>query len=568
MFNWGCKKSLIEKAAKLETARLLCGRMEMMKKQTTKSYYTPKQVKMPLDVERIIEINDAVYSFSEIVDRIDLKKYLAKKESRMGRPRYDSVKLLKIVLFSFMENGYASLRYLEKCCRTDIRYMWLLDGMKAPSFMTFDNIINNELCDKIEEIFLAINREIIELEGVDLEHTYIDGTKIEANANKYTWVWKKSCLKNRDKVFVKVTDLIERMNEKALAGFGVRIDTRSEYAIEYLEELLKKYRRAVELDPEKFVRGKGMRKSLYQHQYEELKGYIERLKRYAEHIEICGDKRNSYSKTDPGATFMRVKRDYMGNDQLLPAYNMQTAVCNGYIAAIDVQQYASDMDCFVPLMETFYKMYGRYPKYPVADAGYGSYNNYLYCQEKGMEKFMKFTMFDKETKDAKYRDNPYRAVNFGQDAEGNPVCPNGKKFHHKETRPVKGNKYGRTEEVYECESCEGCPYKEKCCPKAKKNRTIQMNRELTSLHQEVIDNLNSIHGALLRMNRSIEAEGTFGVMKWDRSYKRAFRRGLKKVKMEFLLLACGFNLYKFHNSRMKQRAEEAETMIARETKAA
>ena len=544
------------------TARLLSGRMELMKNATTKSYYTPKQLIMPLDVERIIEINDAVYSFSEIVDHIDLTKFLAKKDSRMGRPRYDSVKLLKIVLFCFMENGYASVRYLEKCCRTDIRYMWLLGGMKAPSFMTFENFIKDDLTERIEEIFLAINRVIFELEGVDLEHAYIDGTKIEANANKYTWVWKKSCLKKRDKVFGKVTDLISRMNEKVLAALGVRIDSRSEYAVEYLEALLKKYRKATGIDPEQFVKGSGHRKSLEQHQYQEMEGYITRLKGYAKHIAICGEKRNSYSKTDHGATFMRVKRDYMGNDQLLPAYNMQTAVCNGYIAVMDVQQYASDMDCFVPLMEKFNALYGHYPKYPVADAGYGSYNNYLYCQEKGMEKFMKFTMFDKETKDAKYRDDPYRSVNFGQDDAGNPICPNGKKFVHRETRPVKGNKYGRTEEVYECESCKGCPFKEKCCPKAKGNRTIRLNRELTSLHQEVIDNLRSIHGALLCMNRSIEAEGTFGVMKWDRTYKRAFRRGIKNVKLEFLLLACGFNLYKYHNSRMKKRCAEPENNVA------
>ena len=526
--------------------------MELMKNTTTKSYYTPKQLKMPLDVEILIDVEDMVYSFSEVVDSIDLRKYLAKKDSKMGRPRYDDCKKLKIILFCFMENGYASLRYLEKCCKTDIRYMWLLDGMKAPSFMTFDNFIKNELTDSIEEIFLAINREIFERDGVDLEHAYIDGSKIEANANKYSWVWKKSCITNRDKVFVKITDLIGRMNEKALATLGVKVEPRTEYAIEYLEELLETYQKAVQLDPSRFVSGKGQRKSLYQHQYQELEGYIARLKRYADRIEICGEKRNSYSKTDHDATFMRMKRDYMGNDQLLPAYNMQTAVCNGYIAVMDAQQYASDMDCFVPLMEKFNEMYGHYPKYPVADAGYGSYNNYLYCQEKGMEKFMKFTMFEKETKDAKYRDDPYRAVNFKQDAEGNPICPNGKKFLHKATRPVRGNKYGRTEEIYECESCEGCPFKEACCPKAKGNRSIRLNQELTSLHQEVIDNLNSIHGALLCMNRSIEAEGTFGLMKWDRSYKRTFRRGMKNVKLEFLLLACGFNLYKYHNNKLKR----------------
>ena len=118
-------------------------------------------------------------------------------------------------------------------------------------------------------------------------------------------------------------------------------------------------------------------KSLYQKQYETLSGYCERLKNYARHIEICGESRNSYSKTDNDATFMRVKSDYMGNDQLLPAYNLQAAVCDEYIAVIDAKPYASDMECFVPLME----------------------------------KYMKFTMFDKETKDSKYHNNPFRVSN-------------------------------------------------------------------------------------------------------------------------------------------------------------
>ena len=121
---------------------------------------------------------------------------------------------------------------------------------------------------------------------------------------------------------------------------------------------------------------------------------------------------------------MRLKRDYMGNDQLLPAYNLQTAICDEYIAVIDVKPYASDMECFVPLVEKFNRSYGHYPKYPVADAGYGSYNNYLYCEEHGMEKYMKFTMYKKEMTDKKYRENPYRAVNFTKDADGNLICPN------------------------------------------------------------------------------------------------------------------------------------------------
>ena len=168
---------------------------------------------------------------------------------------------------------------------------------------------------------------------------------------------------------------------------------------------------------------------------------------------------------------MRIKCDYMGNDQLLPAYNLQAAICDEYIATVDVKPYASDMECFVPLMEKFNATYGHYPKYPVADAGYGSYNNYLYCKEHGMEKYMKFTMFEKETKDDKYHNDPYRAVNFQMDEDGNLICPNGKKFIFKYSKPVKGNKYGRTEEIYECENCEGCPHKNECCKRASGNRT-------------------------------------------------------------------------------------------------
>ena len=241
----------------------------------------------------------------------------------------------------------------------------------------------------------------------------------------------------------------------------------------------------------------------------------------------------------------------MGNDQLLPAYNMQVAVCDEYIATVDVKQYASDMDCFVPLMEKFNKEYGKYPKYPVADAGYGSFNNYIYCEKNNMQKFMKFTMFEKETKDEKYINDPYRAVNFKHDDEGNLICPNKRKFKLKYMQPVKGNKYGRTEEVFECEDCNNCKYKNDCCPKAKNNRTIRINRELTSMHEEVLRNLCSIHGALLCMNRSIQAEGTYGIIKNDKAYKRIKRRGMDNVILELTLISCGFNLCKYHNKKMR-----------------
>ena len=521
----------------------------MKSNKYTDCYYTTRQLKLPLEIEKIIDITDPVYTFCDVMDHIDLKKYLAIKDRRTGRPRCDSIKLLKVILFAFMENGVSSLRDIEKLCKTDIRYMYLLDEMKAPSFATFGNFIRNELTDSIENIFSAVNAYIFEKENVDLEHVYIDGTKIEANANRYTWVWKKSCINNRNKVFEKVSAWIDKVNTNILAFHNVKIEKREEYAVEYLDEILTLFRKLTSIDVSTFVHGSGHRKTVEQRLYEEAASYSSRLKKYAKHIQICGDSRNSYSKTDHDATFMRLKRDHMGNDQLLPAYNMQVAVCDEYIAVVDVKPYASDMDCFIPLIEKFKDLYDHYPKYPVADAGYGSYNNYLYCEEHGMEKFMKFTMFNKETKDKKYQTNPYRITNFKRDEEGNLICPNGKKFLYKYDRRVRGNKYGRTEEIYECEDCTECPYKQDCCKRANGNRTARLNRELTAFHKEVIDNLESTHGALLCTNRSIQSEGTFGIIKWDRSYKRLFRRGKKSVILELTLISCGFNLYKYHNKK-------------------
>ena len=374
-----------------------------------------------------------------------------------------------------MTSGYCSLRELEDNCKVNIRFMYLMDH-QTPSYRTFGYFINEVLQDKIENIFNDINQAIFNEEHVDLQHIYIDGSKFEANANKYTWVWKKATEKFRYKLYEKITAEIEEIN-KEIAWSEVQISTNSEYVPDYLNEII---------------------------------------------------------------------------DQLLPAYNVQIGVADEYIAVVDVNHYRSDMDCFIPLMEHFKQTYGFYPKYPVADAGYGSYNNYIFCEQNGMEKYMKFPMFKKETKDRKYHEDPFRAVNFRIDEQGVMRCPNDKAFHLLYRRSVRGNQYGRKEELYECEDCSGCPYAEKC-KKTAKNRTVRINQELTAMHQEVIENLESIHGALLRMNRSIQAEGTFGIMKNDRWYKRIVRRGINSVKLEVLLVAIGHNLYKYQNKKMRNR---------------
>ncbi len=517
----------------------------------TRNYSNAKQAVLPVFIENYLNICDPVLIFDRLMEEIDLEKYLKKIPAHvLGRIRYNPVNMLKTVLFGFMTNGYISLRELEDSCRVNLRFMYLMDH-RTPSYRTFGYFINEVMGDSVEELFREINQLIFEKDSVDLNHLYIDGSKFEANANKYTWVWKKATEKSRYRLFSKITSLLGEINSE-LAFSGIRIETNTEYAPEYLREITERYAVIANIETIEFVYGKGHRKTIQQRHYEKLVEYTEKLEEYVEKISTCGPDRNSYSKTDSSATFMRIKSDYMGNDQLLPAYNVQLGVADEYIAVVDVSQYRSDMDCFIPLMEAFKENYGFYPRYPIADAGYGSYNNYIYCELHGMEKYMKFPMYKKETKDSSYHTDHFRAVNFRIDQEGVLRCPNGRAFRFQYRKNVYGNKYGRQEEVYQCEDCGGCPYAEKC-KKSDKNRTIRLNQELTAMHQEVIDNLESTKGALLRMNRSIQSEGTFGIMKNDRFYKRIVRRGMEYVRLEIFLVSIGHNLYKYYNKRTKAK---------------
>lgn len=519
---------------------------------STNIYSNTKQAVLPMLIQDYLDICDPVLTFDRFMGEIDLEKYLKRiPKHDTGRNRYNPVSMLKTVLFGFMTNGYISLRELADNCKINLRFMYLMD-YKTPSYRTFGYFINEILADSIEEIFKDINQKIFEKEHVDLQHLYIDGSKFEADANRYSWVWKKATEKSRYRLFKKITILFEEINQE-LAFTGVRFSVNTEYAPEYLREAVDKYADICQLDLSSFVHGRGHHKSIQQRHYEKLTAYTEKLEEYVEKINICGEGRNSYSKTDHSATFMRIKTDYMGNDQLLPAYNVQVGVADEYIAVIDVNQFRSDMDCFVPLMNKFKDTYGFYPKYPVADAGYGSYNNYIFCELNGMKKYMKFPMFKKETKDKKFHENPFRAVNFPIGKDGIMRCPNHKAFHLKYRKHVRGNKYGRHEEVYECEDCSECPYAEQC-KKTDRNRTVWINQELTAMHQEVVNNLESVQGALLRMNRSIQAEGTFGIIKNDRWYKRIVRRGIKSVRLELFLVSIGHNLYKFHNKQKRNLA--------------
>lgn len=285
---------------------------------TTYNYYSPKQGRFPVFISEIINISDPVLVFDHIMEEIEITKYLKTVAYRVGRKGYNSINMLKTILFGFMDKGYISLRELEDECKVNIRYMYLMD-YETPTYKTFGNFINDNLIDSAEEIFNDIMKCIIDKDNVDLNHLYIDGSKFKANANKYSWVWKKSTEKSRYRLFNKITALFEKMN-KELKYEGVKIQTNTEYTPEYLDEILSRYKMVSNIDESKFVYGRGYRKSVTQKFYEKLCEYRDKLKEYVVKLATCGDDRNSYSKTDNSATL----------------YNVQIGVADEYIAVVDV----------------------------------------------------------------------------------------------------------------------------------------------------------------------------------------------------------------------------------------
>lgn len=516
-------------------------------------YNNTIQMKLPLKVEILINPTDPVVTFKEVMEGVNLNKYLiSNSKDERGRDGYDPEVLLKIVLFAFMIN-VRSTRKIEALCKNDIRFMYLGDEIQ-PTHMTICNFINNYLLNSIENISNDITKYIVEKQHIDVSTVFIDGTKIEAFPNKYTWVWKNACITSRNRQFKHLSDLFHKINNSSILEPGLAFEIKETYSIEELEKNKEYLNSIIDKESIKFVYGQGHRKEEIQIFYEKLCAIIEKLKEYAEKIDNCGAHRNSYSKTDLDATFMRMKTDYMGNTALLPAYNWQLVSAGEIILYAMTSQFASDNKCFIPLMEKYKTIYGKYPSNAVADAGYGNCETYAYCEEHKIGKYMKFATWEKETHDKKFHEDIFRSVNFKIDSEGHPICPNNKKFFKIKDTVIPGNKDKRTEEKYQCESCSGCPLREKC-HKGDGNRIINVNRTLTKYHKEVIDNLASPKGIEYRTTRSYMAEGAFGVIKQDYNYKRISRVSLNKVNLEFYLIIIGFNLAKYHNLKYRMNVE-------------
>ena len=517
--------------------------------------YNSLQLSLPLNLGIKIDSNSEVVSFLKAIEGVNLGKYLKRDEGR-GRKGHDRVMILKVILFAY-SLGERELRKMEELCRNDIRFLYLSDE-STPSHMTFERLMKNYLIKDIDDIFFEVSLSIGSKMNIDTHIQYIDGTKIEANANKNTFVYKKRILNAREKLFPKITELIIRMNMELGYAFPYHYFYCAQeigYMLQYLMETM------VTTDTE-IVYGKGKRKTAFQKYYDEFMEYYTKLDGYEYWLDIIGSERNSCSKTDHDATMCATKMDYYCNTGLSrPCYNAQIAVSDGIIVNADLYQRAGDTKTFIPFMERNYEYTGRYPEYPVTDAGYGSYDNYMFCLTHDIKLFMKYPMYAKKNT-ADFQKKIYNTINWKKNEFGFRICPNGEVFNcYLHDHYEDDGTYLKIKQLYTTEEdkCEACPHKQECCKSER--RVISRDVVLEEFYATVDENLSTEYGKELKKQRSIQAEGAFGVIKQDMKFIRFTRRGIENAKMEFLLVCLGYNLKKFHLHRLKEMKKETEISI-------
>ena len=484
--------------------------------------------------EEIIPANDSVRLLEEISEEIE--RPLGRVLKRTGRNYGTSPStMLKIILYAAMERIYSS-REIEERCKRDINYIWLLNGEEAPSYRAICRFRSNVLSQCSEEIFYELIKALKSKGEICYEHLFVDGTKIEANANKYSFVWKKSTNKYEQRAL----DKIEKSAERLRIKYGIS----EENEFEIYKALKAKHK-------EPFVHGRGKRKSELQREIEEYEALLTRKVKYESYQDTFNG-RNSFSKTDTDATFMHMKDDHMRNAQLKPGYNIQFAVEGEYITGVDVSSERTDQLTLIPLLNRMEEN-GVVYKDVTCDAGYESEENYTFFENSETECYIKPQNYER-SKTKKFKSNMALRENMKYDELADEyTCQNGKQL--KAVYEGKRKSKSGFESIityYECEDCTDCPYK-KSCTRAKGNRKMQVSKKFIAQRQASLERITSPIGINLRMNRSIQSEGAFGVVKYDYGFHRFLHRGKKKVFSETLIVAMGYNINKYHNKLQQNR---------------
>ena len=542
--------------------------------------------------------DDPVYTLKKVMEDLDFTNLLAQYSDK-GRNGFNPIMKYAVLTYANMRGVRAVDRIVELCKR-DLAFIWLTQG-EQPGRDAFYDFINQKLTGEIlDDLNYQFLRRLKKEGLITLEALYIDGTKIEANASRYTFVWRGTLnyhlaglLDTIDSLYTrynellneneygqkydlgnvqmfilegmdKVHDVIEKNRKRKLTKHK-KISNNTVIEIDNCSplELLKLQKNLVKIaDGEgiSFVYEKRQKKSEIQKLYDELEECGKRLMKYKDCFEIMGSDRNSYSKTDLEATFMRMKEDHMLNGQLKPAYNVQIAVENYFIIHGYVSNDRTDYNTLIPVIRKHQTAFGKILKEVTADSGYCSEKNLLYLKENDIASFIKLQDHE-QRKTRAYKEDIGKHYNMTYqifEDEHYYVCHDGRELRHAGSETRKQDGYTQTFEVYTCADCSGCDHKAKCLYKynpekdADKNKVMKINEQWEELKASSHANIESEKGILNRQIRSIQTEGHFGDIKENENFRRFNHRSTEKVYKEFMLYAIGRNINKYHRFLHKE----------------
>ncbi|OIJ11841.1 DDE transposase [Anaerobacillus alkalilacustris] len=514
--------------------------------------YNMNQLVLPLDLEVKLQNNDIAFHIHHLVESIPheaLESFLR----NTGCPAYHPRMMLKIILCAYTQSVFSG-RKIEELLRDSIRMMWLAQGYE-PSYRTINRFrVQPEVKELIRQCFVQFRCQLIEEKLIDQEAIFIDGTKVEANANKFTFVWKKSIEKYHQGLIEKSNQLYNELLEKEIMP---EIERESEeqltleelaQVVQKVEDVITNYDKKIESSADVAERKALRSERKYPKQVRKhLIDFIERKQKYQRDFEIFGT-RNSYSKTDPDATFMRMKDDYMQNGQLKAGYNVQIATEGQYALAYSLFSNPTDTRTLIPFLDEIEQHYFELPKHIVADAGYGSEQNYDdILSRRKREALITYNLYLKEQK-KKYKQNEFNPDNWHYDEEKDEyTCPNQQRLAFK-YHSVRTDKSGfmRELKIYECEECSGCPLRS-LCTKAKEgnNRKLMVNEKWEQQKEYVRAKLSEEKTSSIYRKRKIDVEPVFGFLKANLRFTRFSVRGKSKVGNEMGLALMAVNIRKF-----------------------
>lgn len=488
---------------------------------------------LPPSLEELIEENHPVRIVDRVIDKIDIQP-LIKTYKGGGTSSYHPRMLLKVVIYSYLRNVY-STRAIEEQLKENIHFMWL-SGMSRPDHNTLFRFRSKRLKGEIKKIFSMVVALLVEEEVISIQEAYLDGTKIEANANRYTFVWGRAIKTSKDRIKDQLeslwnyVDQVCRKEQEELETPDFK-----ELSGEKVEKLIEQINEALQ---DKKVNKKVKQKLRYA-----AKNWPGKLEEYSKKEKLLGE-RKSYSKTDPDATFMRMKEDHMLNGQLKPAYNFLISTNQQFITCYTIEQTTTDTTTLKDHLEEYSSLHGIYPQVLTADAGFGSLENYDYLEERKIRPFVKFNYFHKE-QTKKWKENIFKTENlYYNDQQDCYYCPMGQKMRRIKDRVRKTRTgYTQVNARYQAISCRGCPLRGQC-HKSKSERIIEVNHKLNGYKDRVRSLLASEEGIKRRGKRASDVEATFGLLKNNKGFKRFMLRGKEKVEIEAGILAIAHNLSK------------------------